>query len=102
MKTRVMIFVLFAAFGALLMLSQQSVAASHPITERNESLRQGETRPTLDPSLFSEPKVQKAYQAAKDIPWVLDSIGCFCFCEESPTFKHISLLSCFVTDHGSQ
>ena len=66
------------------------------------SLREGETRQTLDPALFSDSTVKKAYQVAKDIPWILDSIYCYCFCEESPVFRHKSLLSCYVDDHAAQ
>jgi hypothetical protein len=66
----------------------------------DQSLRYGETRETLDPKLFSDPVVRQAHEVAKDIPWVLDSIYCFCFCEESPAFKHKSLLSCYVDKHA--
>lgn len=66
---------------------------------KDESLRRGETRATLAPGLFSDPKVKMAYQVARDIPWVLDSIHCFCFCDES--FRHKSLLSCYVDDHAA-
>lgn len=70
--------------------------------EIDESLRKGETRNTLDPMMFSEPQVREAYAAAKKIPWILDSIYCYCRCKESPVFKHKSLLSCYVDDHASQ
>ena len=69
--------------------------------QRDESLRRGETRATLDPGLFSDPRVRQAYQAAKEIPWVLDSIYCYCRCEESPVFRHKSLLSCYVDNHAA-
>jgi flagellar basal body-associated protein FliL len=64
-----------------------------------ESLRKGETRETLSPSLFADPFVASMYQAAKDIPQVFDSLKCYCFCEREP-FKHVSLLSCFVDRHA--
>jgi hypothetical protein len=70
-------------------------------TAKDESLRRGETRATLDPAKFSDPKIRQAYQVAKDIPWVLDSIYCFCYCEESPVFRHKSLLSCYVDNHAA-
>lgn len=70
-------------------------------TVKDESLRRGESRPTLDPRSFSNAKVRKAYQIARDIPWVLDSIFCYCYCSESPTFRHISLLSCYVDTHAA-
>ncbi len=67
--------------------------------QRDESLRRGETRPALDPNQFQNPMVRKAYKAAKEIPWVLDSIYCYCFCEEF--FQHKSLLSCYVDSHAA-
>ena len=67
----------------------------------DRSLQQGESRATLDPGLFSDAKVRKAYQVAKEIPGVLDSIYCFCKCKESPAFRHKSLLSCFVDNHAA-
>jgi hypothetical protein len=71
-------------------------AAAEPA--RDESLRKGETRETLDPAKFKDPRVRKAYEIAKMIPWVLDSIHCFCFCDVS--FQHKSVLSCYVDNHA--
>lgn len=68
---------------------------------KDQSLRRGETRATLAPAMFNEARVRQAYQVAKDIPWVLDSIYCYCYCEESPTFRHKSLLSCYVDNHAA-
>jgi hypothetical protein len=70
--------------------------------QHDQSLREGENRSTLDPNQFQNPMIEKAYQAAKDIPWVLDSIYCFCFCKESPAFRHKSLLSCYVDLHAAR
>jgi hypothetical protein len=67
----------------------------------DESLRMGETRETMDPARYDVPEIREAYEVAKKIPWVLDSIYCFCFCEENPYFKHKSLLSCYVDDHAA-
>ena len=67
----------------------------------DESLRRGETRATLDPNLFGDERVREAYRAAREIPWVLDSIYCYCKCEESPAFRHKSLLSCYVDKHAA-
>jgi len=66
---------------------------------KDESLRRGETRATLDPDLFKDAQVKRAYRAAKEVPWLLDSLLCYCFCEES--FHHKSLLSCYVDDHAA-
>jgi hypothetical protein len=70
-------------------------------TVKDESLRQGETRATLDPGQFKDARVKEAYRVAKEIPWVLDSIYCFCMCKESPAFRHKSLLSCYVDNHAA-
>lgn len=68
---------------------------------KDESLRKGETRATLDPGQFNDARVKEAYRVAKEIPWVLDSIYCFCMCKESPAFRHKSLLSCYVDSHAA-
>jgi hypothetical protein len=65
----------------------------------DQSLRKGEKRETLSPSLFADPFVASMYQAARDIPHVFDSLKCYCFCEREP-FHHVSLLSCFVDRHA--
>ena len=69
--------------------------------QKDESLRKGESRATLDPGQFKDARVREAYRVAREIPWVLDSIYCFCMCKESPTFRHKSLLSCYVDTHAS-
>ncbi len=67
----------------------------------DSSLGRGETRPTLPPSSFSKDAVvAQAYQIAKDIPQVLDSLECYCYCDRPP-FNHKSLLSCYVDEHAS-
>jgi hypothetical protein len=73
---------------------------SNSSTPIDNSLRRGETRPTLSPSMFNDPFVAEAYQIAKDIPHVLDSLICYCLCDRPP-FNHKSLLSCFVDEHGA-
>ncbi|MBI5681599.1 MAG: hypothetical protein HZC45_00235 [Deltaproteobacteria bacterium] len=61
-------------------------------------LRGGETSPTLSPVKFTG-RTAKAYQIAKEIPEVLDSLYCYCRCKEN--FGHKSLLSCYVDDHAA-
>jgi hypothetical protein len=53
---------------------------------------------TLSPSLFAG-KTQEAYQAAKDIPAVLDEMPCYCGCMRDP--GHQSNLFCFRDNHSS-
>lgn len=99
MKRPEKIFIVLA-MSLLLFSGADLFAAQKPAID--ESLRMGEARDTLDPMMFSEPQVREAYAAAKNIPWILDSIYCYCRCKESPVFKHKSLLSCYVDDHASQ
>ena len=92
-------------FGLVFALTLAGVTAEgaqqNLSVQKDESLRKGETRATLDPNIFKDPQVREAYRIAKEIPWVLDSIYCYCKCEESPAFKHKSLLSCYVDNHAS-
>jgi hypothetical protein len=63
-----------------------------------------ETRPTLDPKMFAKwdnPDVSKGYEIAKRYPALLDRIHCFCECQESPMFRHKTLLTCFVDQHAA-
>jgi hypothetical protein len=91
--TAAAVIVLFSAIAI-------NEASAQKVT-KGESLRRGETRATLAPSFFKDGRVRAAYQAAKEIPWVLDSIYCYCQCEESPAFRHKSLLSCYVDNHAA-
>lgn len=87
---------------ALLFLAVFSEGAQKNLSDKlDQSLRKGETRATLDPNQFSDPRIRQAYQVAREIPWVLDSIYCYCQCAESPAFRHKSLLSCYVDNHAA-
>ncbi len=88
------VVILYLALFVISAAAQQQRPAA-----KDESLRRGEARATLDPDLFKDPRVKSAYQAAREVPWLLDSIMCYCFCEES--FHHKSLLSCYVDDHAA-
>jgi hypothetical protein len=45
-------------------------------------------------------EVLAAYEAARQVPQVLDGLFCHCHCAEN--IGHRSLLTCFETAHGSQ
>lgn len=62
------------------------------------SVQGGETRPVLNPLLFTG-LTREAYAAAKKYPEVMDQVFCYCKCDEPP-FNHKSLLSCFTDNHG--
>jgi len=75
--------------------------ATGKVADVDESLRRGESRQTMNPSMYRHPTITAAYEVAREIPWVLDSIYCYCFCEENPAFRHKSLLSCYVDNHAA-
>ena len=54
---------------------------------------------TMDPELFTDPTVQKAYAVAAKIKKVLYQQPCYCHCDRSQ--GHKSLLDCFASKHGS-
>ena len=80
----------FLTFFALASCSQTGVKDA-------SSLRGGETRPTLSPLNYTG-VTALAYQAARDIPEVLDSLYCYCDCAKHS--GHKSLLSCYVDEHA--
>ena len=48
---------------------------------------------TLEPSSFKEPETVKAYQAARDVPEVLEHMPCYCGCFSNSA--HRNNLDCF-------
>jgi len=58
-----------------------------------------ETRPVLSSAFFTG-KVAQAYKIAAEIPKVLDSQFCYCYCKQEK--KHKTLLTCFTNRHGSK
>ena len=57
------------------------------------------TAQTLPPEMFTDPAAREAYQAAKDVPEVLEQLPCYCGCMSS--FGHKNNLFCFMDQHGS-
>lgn len=58
-----------------------------------------ENRPVLSPALFTG-KQKLAYQYASEIPKVIDSLFCYCYCKKD--HGHKTLLTCFTEEHGSK
>ncbi len=58
-----------------------------------------ETRPVLSSGMFAG-KAGRAYKIAAEIPKVLDSLFCYCYCKKE--HNHKNLLTCFTNDHGSK
>jgi hypothetical protein len=58
-----------------------------------------ENRPVLSSALFSG-KTALAYKYAAEIPKVIDSQFCYCYCKKD--HGHKTLLTCFTSMHGSK
>jgi len=58
-----------------------------------------ENRPVLSPALFSG-KAALAYRYAAEIPKVIDSQFCYCYCKKD--HGHKTLLTCFTSTHGAK
>jgi hypothetical protein len=87
-----------AAVALLVALTVSSCTSPEGPASKSAGLRGGETRDTLNPEYFVG-ATKAAYQIAKEIPEVLDSLHCYCECKKN--FGHKSLLSCYVDDHGA-
>lgn len=85
-KIRLIIISIIGGFGLFLWLTP------HPPSFAAKP-KGGENKPVLSPALF-QGKTAYAYQIAKEIPEVLDSIYCYCNCQMS--LGHKSLLSCYT------
>ncbi|UCH82310.1 MAG: hypothetical protein JSW20_06660 [Nitrospiraceae bacterium] len=68
-------------------------------TGKSFNLTGKETRPVLDPAMFTG-QTRLAYAAAQKYPDMLNEVYCYCYCDQQP-FNHKSLLSCFVDRHGA-
>ncbi|MCK5237699.1 MAG: hypothetical protein KAR06_12045 [Deltaproteobacteria bacterium] len=80
-----------ALFSLVVLLAVTGLASCSKVDP--ETLKGGETRQTLNPVYFTG-EAQKAYEAARNLPEVIDSLQCYCNCTESVDNR--SLLSCFV------
>ena len=58
-----------------------------------------ENRPVLSSALFTG-KTALAYKYAAEIPKVIDSQFCYCYCKKD--HGHKTLLTCFTSMHGSK
>ena len=85
-----------AALGFVLLGPGRAHAAAHP------DPRPGITADkVLPPSIVpNTPGALEAYEAARQVPQVLDGLYCHCHCNKF--FGHRSLLTCFESEHGSR
>ena len=58
-----------------------------------------ETRSVMS-SAFYTGKAAEAYRIAAEIPKVIDSQFCYCYCKKN--HQHKTLLTCFTNQHGSK
>ena len=58
-----------------------------------------ETRPIMSDAIFTG-RVSEAYRIAAEIPKVIDSLFCYCYCKKN--HQHKTLLTCYTNKHGSK
>ena len=58
-----------------------------------------ETRSVMSPAFYTG-KAAEAYRIAAEIPKVIDSQFCYCYCKKN--HQHKTLLTCFTNKHGSK
>ena len=68
---------LLLIIATVIFAAANNAFAQKPV--KDESLRQEKQEPLLTRTSFRRCHDKKAYQVAKEIPWVLDSIYCYCF-----------------------
>jgi len=103
-KISLVLIILFFSISAGEALAQSKKLAAEMIQNHLlEAKEPQETKPVLDHGIFARnPVVASAYQAAKQIPRIMDKIYCYCNCAINPQFKHKSLLTCYTGEHASQ
>lgn len=97
------IFIIIAAVAVVVAVLAISgnlpFTAGEKETGKSFNLPGKETRPVLDPAMFSG-QTRAAYAAAMKYPEILNEVYCYCYCDQPP-FYHKTLLSCFVEKHGA-
>ena len=84
-----------ALMGIIIWVSLRSTGGENP----NPSAQSAKpSLQTLDPVMFKG-RTREAYQAAKEIPEVLNQLPCYCGCMQN--FGHKSNLYCFHDEHGA-
>lgn len=82
---------------AVLVAPRAGRAAAHPDPRPGVTAER-----VLPPAMvpMGPPGTVEAYEAARQVPQVLDGVYCHCNC--SKFFGHRSLLTCFESDHGAR
>ena len=98
LKRRPLVFISsIVLFLAIVYLATKPNKYIEPIAPATGQLI--ETRPVMS-SAFYTGKVAEAYRIAAEIPKVIDSQFCYCYCKKD--HQHKSLLTCFTNKHGSK
>jgi hypothetical protein len=92
------IAVILMVLGGVYVYTKPSerATASNPAPAKGQLI---ENRPVLSSALFSG-KAALAYKYAAEIPKVIDSQFCYCYCKKD--HGHKTLLTCFTRMHGSK
>lgn len=91
--------------GVVVVIAALAISGNLPFTSEEKqtgksfNLQGKETRPVLDPAMFTG-QTRAAYAAAKNYSEYLNEVYCYCYCDQPP-FKHKTLLSCFTEQHGA-
>jgi hypothetical protein len=95
--------VIWVVIGIVAVIAILAISGKIPMGSKEKGksfqITEKETRPVLDPSLFTG-MTRSAYAAAQRYPDALNEAFCYCYCNEPP-FNHKSLLSCFTDRHGA-
>ena len=83
------------AIAAILILSSSTGGRRHP-DPRPGITAEGVLAPA---SYAGYDRIVRSYEAARQVPEVLDGLYCYCDCRHH--FNHRSLLTCFQSGHGA-
>lgn len=95
----IIVVVAVIAVAALAISGNLPFLGAEKETGKSFNLTGKETKPVLDPAMFTG-QTRLAYAAAKKYPDLMNEVYCYCYCDQPP-FKHDSLLSCFTDRHGA-
>ena len=82
---------------AIVYLATKPIEYREPVAPATGTLI--ETRPVMSPAFYTG-KVAEAYRIAAEIPKIIDSQFCYCYCKKN--HQHKTLLTCFTSKHGSK
>ncbi len=83
----------------VVLVAALTISCTENETGKSFNLTGKETRPLLDPAMFTG-QTRMAYAAAAKYSEYLNEVYCYCYCDQPP-FHHKSLLSCFTDKHGA-